>query len=37
MISAIRTATHSTMSDDELTKALVDRLPSDTEGPLFWA
>lgn len=37
MINAIRTATHTTMNDDELAQALVDRLPMDNEGALFWS
>jgi hypothetical protein len=37
MLNAIRTATNADMSDSELATALVDRLPHDDQGPLFWA
>ncbi len=37
MLNAIRTATQADMSDNELAAALVDRCPTDDQGPLFWA
>ena len=37
MLDAIRNATHANMNDTELAAALVDRLPHDDQGAMFWA
>ncbi len=37
MFDAIRIAAHADMNDTELAAALVDRCPTDDNGPLFWA
>jgi|GEM_PF-1430938 len=37
MFDKIRTTAHCSMTDSELTAAMVNRLPHDDEGAMFWA
>ncbi len=37
MLKAVRTATDPNLSDDQITEMLMNRLPHDDEGAMFWA
>jgi len=37
MLKAVRTATNPALSDDQIAEMLMDRLPHDDEGAMFWA
>jgi len=37
MLNSVRNAIDPTMSDSELAAKLIECLPADLEGPMFWA
>lgn len=37
MLNSVRNAIDPTMSDSELAAKLIDCLPTDNEGAMFWA